>query len=660
VKKIFLSAFLLAITLVCAQTPEQKKALAAASHDSIRCRLIEEYIGQTYNLDEELKLNKVFEKIVNQNLNSENISEEERAFYLEKKMDVLGNYAYHYQNAKYPDIELALDYHKKSLALAKEIGNEEGIARCYVNMGFAYEDIGDLKQAIDYYDKALVKYRKLKDKGSVAVVLNNLAYVFQSQENYDKALQYFRESLKLNLEEKGENHEVTAFAYSNIGLAYSKKGNLEDADNYDKKAYVILKKLNHQYGVGLLLNNIGDNYHLRYQLLKDKSSPQAITFLKNANDYLLKSIAVWDATQDWESKAITLKNLGEVALKQKQIDSAILYGEQSLEIAKKTGFPKPIRTGSHLLYLAYKEKGDTKKALEMYELYSRMNDSIINEQNRKKILEKGFAYEYDKKAALLKEQAKEDKERSRIILTSIVAILVLMCAFFVIWAYYYKKKKKAEKLLLEKELSLEVAEAERRRISADLHDDLGPGIAGIALSSDLLAMKTDMEQMRADARKISENSQKVSTRLSEVIWELNVEHDNLEDLLLFIQKQGKKYFKDSPVIFSMRLPLEIPNIPVPGNVRRQVYFAVKECFHNILKHSGGHKATCEAVFDNDLILTITDNGQGFDTNVKHPGEGLTNLNYRCEKLNGNATISSSVDGTVVSIRVPLANPKQTL
>ncbi|MGQ3088986.1 sensor histidine kinase, partial [Flavobacterium sp.] len=159
--------------------------------------------------------------------------------------------------------------------------------------------------------------------------------------------------------------------------------------------------------------------------------------------------------------------------------------------------------------------------------------------------------------------------------------------------------------------------------------------------------------IRRDAVKIAENSQKVSRRLSEVIWELNMEHDNLEDLLLFIQKQGKDHFSATGINFSMILPLDIPKIDVPGYARRQIYLAVKECFHNIVKHSDADTARCEAEFNERLTLIISDNGKGFDIGSKSGGEGLKNLKYRLAKIDGDADIRSSSAGTVITLSMSI-------
>ncbi|MCW4470804.1 tetratricopeptide repeat protein [Flavobacterium sp. MFBS3-15] len=650
-RHLFTLIFLLIETACLSQVNDSiSLELRKASHDSIRCRIIHDYIGNIFDLEEKLRYNKELERIVEKNLAKKNIGADERKTFLKQKANVLNYYGYYHQNAKFRNIQLAIQYHRESIKISKEIGDEESVATAYCNIGFAYEDLGNLGQAIDHYHKALKIFRKFNDDASISIVLNNIGYTFQSQKNYEKALKYYFESLDhYKKAKKGVEDHTMALFYNNIGLVYNMTGRAELGLEYYQRALEMFIRVKHRYGEGLVLNNIGDTFLQRFNT-SEKNDP---LLLQKALENFEQSLAIWNELEDWISKSVTLKNIGTVYLDMGQVDRAIDYGLESYQLAQKIGFPKSIMTSSHLLYDAYKRNNDYKNAFRFSELYHKMSDSIVNQENRKLILEKDFTYQYDKKEAILKEKAKANEKRHRIVLISTLSISGLIVLFFFIWLYYYKKRKATEKLLHEKQLSLEVAEAERRRISADLHDDLGSGIAGLAVASGLLAKSDSLDEMRNDALKIAENSQKVSRRLSEVIWELNMEHDNLEDLLLFIQKMGKNYFKDTAVSFSMILPLDIPHVKVPGYARRQIYLAAKECFHNVIKHSGADNARCEATFNNRLVLKISDNGTGFDTENKAGGEGLKNLQYRLDKLDGTVAIQSSTGGTTITLSVPI-------
>lgn len=654
-QKTILYFFLLFGLFAFGQDVPVSEKMNKATHDSLRCRILSEYINGLFDYDEILKYNRQLEKIVEKNLNRKEITADEKKIFLTHKVSVLGNYGYYYQNTKFPKIPLALDYYKQSIEISEQIGDNEGVARAFANMAFAYEDIGNIKKAADYYHEALKRYRKLEKYEAVATILNNIGYMFQSQNDNEKALRYFTESLKLYQKLNKEDSFKIAFAYNNIGFAYNNTDRLSEAFEYFQKAFSIFEKVNHKYGQGLLLNNMGDNYLHRYDKINLKDNVQKEQLLSKALEYFEESLSIWNELEDWQSKSVTLRNIGTIHLRRNETEKAILYGEQSLELARKTALPKPIMSGADLLYSAYKQKGDFKKSLAMYELLKKMNDSIVNQNNKKQIIEKSFAYEYDKKEAILKEHTKAEKDRDRLIFISIITLLALLLFFSLIWVYFYKKRKKTEQLLIEKELSLEIAESERRRISADLHDDLGAGIAGIALLSSRIMKEQSLETVQADTKKIAENTKKVSEKLKEVIWELNSEHDNLEHLLLFIQKQGNLLFGEADIVFSMIIPLDIPSVSLNSYQRKQVYLVMKECFHNIIKHAEASSVRCKVDLMSSLTMQIIDDGKGFDVEEKMDngnGEGLKNIRYRMENLKGEVEMTSSNQGTKIVLMIP--------
>lgn len=656
-KNFFAVLIFLTTNLLLSQNTSLTEILKKASHDSIRCRILKEEISKTEDFDIKLDYNKQLQDLVDKALRSKGLSRNEKRIFLLDKTKYLVNYGYIYQNAKFRDITKALKYYKKSISISKQIGDAAGIADAYTNTGFAYEDLGNLHLAIDYYKNALKIYRQLGDVNSTTIVLNNIAYVFQSQKNYNKAISYFQECLRLQNSIKKQDEALIAFLLNNIGLCYNQTGQLEKANLYYKKSIAIFKKLENEYGIGLLLNNMGENRMHQYKKLTDKNTPEAKKMVLQINEFFNESLKIWQKQEDWVSKAITLRNMGMNALCQNNLDEAIHFGEQSIAIAHKTGLPKVIRSGSELLYKAYKGKEDYKKAFFMLEQYHKLNDSLVNENNRKEIIEQGFAYEYEKKAVLLKEQTKIEQQKTNFVYSFVIAVLFLLVLFAIVWFNFYKKKQKSDKILRETQLSLEIADAERRRISADLHDDLGVGISTITLLSNRIYKENDMHDMKLDAQNIMENTQKISEKLTEVIWELNAEHNNLEHLLLFIQKQGNIIFKETESTFSMLIPLEIPDIYLSSYNRKQIYLTVKECFNNVFKHAKATKVSCNVILNEQLVFEIYDNGVGFDIEEKLKSvtsEGLKNLQYRLDKLNGSVQLNSCAnDGTKTIISIPL-------
>jgi signal transduction histidine kinase len=98
--------------------------------------------------------------------------------------------------------------------------------------------------------------------------------------------------------------------------------------------------------------------------------------------------------------------------------------------------------------------------------------------------------------------------------------------------------------------------------------------------------------------------------------------------------------------------------PLDDNVEAVLYRVIQESVNNVIKHAG---ATMLDIFllrdDNEITVTIEDNGKGFDSSDrrKFDGIGLKNIVSRVEFLKGTVDISSQPGkGTLVAIYVPLS------
>jgi signal transduction histidine kinase len=191
---------------------------------------------------------------------------------------------------------------------------------------------------------------------------------------------------------------------------------------------------------------------------------------------------------------------------------------------------------------------------------------------------------------------------------------------------------------------------ERRRISSELHDDLGTNLSAIALMSGV--MKQDLHTERAE--RISIIAQQSLDKINEIVWSLNPKNDNLDNLIVFIRKYAMEYFEPTTIRCTVKLPNEIPNSLIKGEHRRNVFFAVKEALYNIIKHAEATEV--ELIFsvkNNVLFVVIHDNGRGIPVGeLNRFGNGLNNMQNRMKNINGNFNIENH-EGTKITITVPV-------
>jgi signal transduction histidine kinase len=87
---------------------------------------------------------------------------------------------------------------------------------------------------------------------------------------------------------------------------------------------------------------------------------------------------------------------------------------------------------------------------------------------------------------------------------------------------------------------------------------------------------------------------------------------------------------------------------------------VQESLNNVVKHAQAKQILIKLHYTtNNLLVSIEDDGIGFDVNKKSNGSGLSNISKRAQSIGGIATISSSKStGTIVQINIPIYEPKK--
>jgi ligand-binding sensor domain-containing protein/signal transduction histidine kinase len=229
-------------------------------------------------------------------------------------------------------------------------------------------------------------------------------------------------------------------------------------------------------------------------------------------------------------------------------------------------------------------------------------------------------------------------------------IAVTAVLLFVIIRFIYRYQFRKQKATLEKQLAVQY---ERQRISAEMHDDIGAGLSGIRLLTEMTKNKVKDEQAAEEVEKIYQSVGDISSKMKEVIWSLNTENDNLGNLLSYLQKQARQMMENYPGSFLMNMPQSVPELKIGGETRRHIYLAVKEALHNIIKHSGADKVQLDISCDDKLVIIVADNGKGMNTSQSSSsGNGLKNMRTRMEKIGGKFSAENK-DGLTLIFEIPL-------
>ncbi|MBL4577616.1 MAG: tetratricopeptide repeat protein, partial [Flavobacteriales bacterium] len=92
---------------------------------------------------------------------------------------------------------LALEQHFLALEIDEEVGNKNGIARHFINIGIVYKNMGDREKAEEFYLKAHDRYAEIGAQRELTVVKGDIGLLFLDYGKKIEAERYFREALNI-------------------------------------------------------------------------------------------------------------------------------------------------------------------------------------------------------------------------------------------------------------------------------------------------------------------------------------------------------------------------------------------------------------------------------------------------------------------------------
>ncbi len=256
-------------------------------------------------------------------------------------------------------------------------------------------------------------------------------------------------------------------------------------------------------------------------------------------------------------------------------------------------------------------------------------------------------------------------EEEKLIIQALVygiIFLVIITAGLILFFHYSRRKivqKELEKAAMKLEnqqkilqTSIAIQEAERKRISQDLHDAISSKLNIVSLSTNvLLDDKSISDKQRASLNQILEitsttleSSRKIAHDLMPPILDKFGLKVALEEL--FDNVSGHSFIEIEHNIDELT--------KLSDNNQLHVFRIIQELINNSIKHGNA----------NELVVFIEDNPKGFkihyqDNGIgfnlqnisKKSGIGLQNINSRVKILNGSLTIDSTIDkGSIFKIQ----------
>jgi PAS domain S-box-containing protein len=217
----------------------------------------------------------------------------------------------------------------------------------------------------------------------------------------------------------------------------------------------------------------------------------------------------------------------------------------------------------------------------------------------------------------------------------------------------FLEREIAERARLEREV-IESCAREQRRIAYDLHDGVGQQLVSVALSAKLLE-----EQLRPDRPAEAEKASAIVQLANDAAKQARLTARSLEgadgvgDLKTALESLAMNISQNCRVRSTVKA--NGASLPVSAPVAAQLYRIAQEAVRNAVEHGAARKVLIQLTFGHrDMLLTVQDDGEGFDTKTNGHGMGLRIMRYRAQCIGGSCEVHTSPSkGTTVYCRVPL-------
>ncbi len=194
----------------------------------------------------------------------------------------------------------------------------------------------------------------------------------------------------------------------------------------------------------------------------------------------------------------------------------------------------------------------------------------------------------------------------------------------------------------------------RAGISADLHDEVGSGLAQIAILSEL-ARREATPAASSRLGEVAEVARSTRSSMADLVWAIDPRKDSLLDLVRRMRQTTGNLFEADGLALAFRSPpeQELRRVELGPNERRHLFHVFQEAATNAARHAGASSVEIDIqVEGSELAIVIADDGRGFDPAAVAAGHGLAGMRERARLLRADLSIESAAGrGTRVELRL---------
>ena len=551
-------------------------------------------------------------------------------------------------------LDSALYFLERAKGSAVAAKNNHALVRIYAALGHTHISSGRPEKGLENMFAGLRVLDKFPDQEMEMKLRTNIGWAYLELKQYRNCIRHGLQNLRIM---EGTSYEwIALYTYNNVAVSYGALKIVDSARYFIEKGIRAAERskdiqslANAYFILGTIYSEAGQYDLAIEQYLKARPYREKV-----GNPLFLVS---------------DLYAISELYHKSGNYNKGVEAGKEALKMAEE--YNLLLKFEGTYLSLAQNYEGlkDFKNASKFYRLYAMAKDSVYKNASTEAIAEMETRYETEKKEQLLALQHAElagqraHIERTYVVIGALVVTLVLISIIFVLLRSRLKRKqeireKESELYVREAQIqaSIQSQENERKRFARDLHDGMGQLISALRLVLHSVHRNTVLEDRVVVASK-AENL-------------LNEMHREIRSIAFNLMPQTLLHHGLVPALKEMsdrvngagELKIRVNSFEVPDRMSEvleiSLYRVIQEWINNVIKYSNASVIEVQLVgFEDELSVTIEDNGKGFDVHIlqSSTGNGWKNIKSRLNLVKGIMEIDSRPDrtGTTVIVKVPL-------
>lgn len=318
---------------------------------------------------------------------------------------------------------------------------------------------------------------------------------------------------------------------------------------------------------------------------------------------------------------------------------------------------------------AYEDMGDTKNALSQSHTWRNLDSTIAARNAEQALATQAQLLRTDSELLLERTERERVAEVLRIeryrrrmwLIGGILVLAALTMTYFVNASRQRNKRKLAESETLRVQQAGLIQELRlREEIGRDLHDDIGVGLSGIKLRSEM-ALRVEQDPGKRELLSgLASTAGELIGSMRQIIRAMATDQASVEDLVVYTTNYTRIYCEQQGLTPEIITSAEWPSIELTSEQRRNIFLVLKEALHNVVKHANARHLRLKINWDQGLRVELEDDGIGLPSHLEESvGNGLRNMRKRIEVLGGSLTLGSGIGsskdqpGTGIVVHIPL-------